>query len=268
MKKLCVIYRYCDKEIPATGIPRTKNFGTKKDILYKCMHSLMHQLQSFRLYRYKDIELELHTVEDPTKDAAINRELNTLVSHLINSYDSQGLVNKYKHHILNVGGNAASIGYTLDLGYQTDSDAIFFCEDDYLFDNLALGKMIEGYRELSTFLNTPVCIHPTDYIDRYTRTPLKPCHILLSTNSHWRTVTQTTGTVMMPKKVLVANWQNITKFRHYQILPNCTEDETINTTYTQYPCFSPIPTLAHHVQYKELLSPFYDLEFKRIYKHL
>lgn len=259
MKKLSIIYRYCDKEIPASGLARSSIFGSKYEILKNCLSSLVYTIDSYSiLNKKKDVEIEIHFVEDPVK----NENIKEIIAS--NIFRLKSLFIRTHEYKLNISGNAPSIGYTLDLAKSLDTDSIFFCEDDYLFNAHALKLMWEAHEELSTKLNIPVCIHPVDYIDRYTRNPLEPCHILLTQSMHWRTIRQTTGTVMMPKRVLMDNWENISKFRHYQVLPNCDEEHTINTTYHRFPCFSPIPSLAHHVQYKELLSPFFDIKFNRI----
>lgn len=261
MKKLTIVYRYCDKEIPASGIPRSQIFGSKKELWTKCITSIFNELKSFRLNKYKDLSLELHIVEDPVSNKYFSNTINEGLDSLLNLPNTI-----IKTHKLPTTGNAASIGYSLDIGYASDTDAIFFLEDDYLFNTDSFKLIIEGYQELSQFIRMPVCIHPVDYIDRYTRTPLDPAFVLTTRNHHWRTISNTTGTVVLPKVALMYNWDNITKFRNYQILPNCDEDKTINTTYKKYPCLSPIPTLAHHMQYDSLLSPFYDTNFKRIFK--
>lgn len=254
-KSLRVIYRYCDKETPESRMARPKEFGTKRDLVCKSLTSLVNSLASASR-AYIDLYPELTLVGDnvdPATDITMQGELGEYLDGL------GGRRTERSNLPTNVTGNAASIGHCLDIAYNCKEDLIFFMEDDYILHPDCIKLMVGAQEHFSSVLRVPVCMHPTDYPDRYTG-KVDPCVILLHGDRHWRTIYKTTGTFLIPRDALLANWQNISKFRYYGLRPGCDEDSTINTTYRTFPCFSPIPGLAHHLQYIHTLSPYLDLD--------
>ncbi len=133
---------------------------------------------------------------------------------------------------------------------EGDPEAIAATRDvgalrNYLFSGYKnLGYTDDQAQELT---NKDVIISPVD--DRYSYPPYRnePCQIAFSNGRHWRTDTHTTGTFMISRENLVRYWTEFIKFSRYDG-STFTENNTINHIYKKVPLFTPIPTLAIHVQ--------------------
>lgn len=89
-------------------------------------------------------------------------------------------------------------------------------------------------------------IHPTDYIDRYTRDLPKPSLIYLGRKRHWRTIDKTTVTFLISRRILLKYWDIYMKLVDFNKKNISGENQTINLIYKKEKCFSPIPSLAAH----------------------
>ena len=85
-------------------------------------------------------------------------------------------------------------------------------------------------------------------------------NVLIGSNRHWRTVANTTGTIGISKETLIKHWDKYEKFTKYGTDPQITEANTLNLVYEEHPCLSPVPSLAHHYQFEDTLSPFLPLD--------
>lgn len=237
-KDLVIIYRTCDKVDAVSGHPRIQ---PKKEVIKRCSNSLVRAVDYYIHHNTKDPkDVYLYTIDDHSSD-----ETKT---HLKDN------VNKgYDFIELDTTGNSESLKTCYTLADSMDEDClIFFLEDDYLLEHTALDEMVFLHDVLSN--TKQIITHPVDYIDRYKK--LYDSKILLGKSVHWRTIHHTTGTFMIPKSIFTECRINYTKFTDYGVVPGVTEDNSINLTYSKYPCFSPMPSLGHHYQYLHTLSPY------------
>lgn len=170
---------------------------------------------------------------------------------------SEKLTYLYKSNELNVitePGNGSSFKECIKIALASTHKYIFFIEDDYLFKDYAFYE-IEEFIKIREQQSDMFSLYPSDYPDRYKEDTLSS--IVLGKTVHWRTINKTTCTFLTNKKIVEKFKLDLLKFSLYGKVPGISEDNTINMLYKDYPCFSPIPSLAEHMQYKETLSPFY-----------
>jgi hypothetical protein len=240
MDKITIILRTCDKmekfSSPQQQVPRP--FGTKKEIIKKCFDSL---IESIELCSAMNVNVELRIVDDhssqETKDYLTSRTSKKIWE-------------------LSKTGNGESLKACYELARDECDGAIFFIEDDYLFEKSAIYECYMAQKDFGS--TNPVIIHPVDYIDRYTKK--YPSYICLGRSRHWRTIQHTTGTFLITKEILLDQWNNYMEFTELGLKPGVSEDTSINKIYKKYNCFSPMPTLAEHYQENWTLSPYSRLK--------
>jgi len=155
---------------------------------------------------------------------------------------------------LEVTGNGASLKETFTRGRDSCEDLVYCIEDDYLHDLSAVQELIESYGRLSATLESDVVLLPYDYPDEYRR--VVPTHVFLGSVRHWRRVWRSAGSFVTSRKVMQDYWQNYLGLCAYGVDPDITEENTIDLIYKEIPCFSPLPTIAVHMQLIDHISPF------------
>lgn len=235
MSDLTLILRTCDKVNAFSGF-RPRDFGSKSEVMKKCITSIANSLNYFKQSggTYTTMVVDDHST--PEMQRFITDTLGDVLLELDTS------------------GNGSSFVKCVDLAIESEGLA-FLVEDDYLLKPECIKSMVDTYTKLKTQSGSELCIHPTDYPDRYA-SPY-PSYILLGSDRHYRTINHTTCTFMYHSNVFKQYKDCLYKFAAYGSDPTITEDNSINLVYKQVPCFSPIPSLAEHYQYRETLSPFF-----------
>lgn len=148
-----------------------------------------------------------------------------------------------------------------EAGKTHGREVIYFVEDDYLHTSSAVTEMIDDYELFKKELgDREVALFPCDYPDRYLPKSIKPSYVVYGSNRHWRTVQETTNTCLLSHALLAAQWQHFeTLAKNYKLDPNITEENTINVVWRESAVlFSPIPSLALHLQFKQHKDPYID----------
>ena len=238
MLNLTIIYRSCDKVDCFSGQPRMK---PKQEVIKRCFKSLITSLYNQDSTKVNE---KLIIVDDSS-----SKETREFLSNTVEG--------KIKSNIIlheNLGNSGSLKQCYNEADKLPDDHLIFFVEDDYLFDQDCIGEMLYLYQK--TGPNSRYILHPVDYPDRYR--DIYECQIILGRTRHWRTIKHTTGTFMVPKKVFAEYRDYYEKFTEYGVTPGINEDNSINLVYSEVPCLSPLPSLAHHFQYESTLSHFLD----------
>ena len=243
---LDIIFRCCASVDSFHGTTRPLRMP-KSQLILGCLSSLLRAaLQA----QTADPELDLNfTVVDDHSDMATQNSIREQL-------EKSSL--KYQMISLEGSGNGASLTRTFTLGLNQGRGLIYFVEDDYLHAPSCLTEMLAAWKFLSEETKKEVVIHPYDCPDRYTM--LTPSYILLRPERYWRSIRHTTGTFMLHYKTLGQFWSLFEKFTRYGVDPAVCEDNTINIVYREVPCFSPMPTLALHLQSLGHISPFVSLD--------
>ncbi|GLE52932.1 hypothetical protein [Mycobacterium montefiorense] len=146
-------------------------------------------------------------------------------------------------------------------------ELIYLVEDDYLHAPSAIQKMVAAHALFKQrFAGREVALHPYDDPKNYW-SPIfsqEDCRVLYGTGRHWRTNTHTTNTCWIEIETLRRNWSVFELLARYSSTPygvanHIFEDSTINEIWReQVLLFTPIPSLALHLQYQEHKDPFLD----------
>jgi hypothetical protein len=137
-------------------------------------------------------------------------------------------------------GNLATFAKQIEiLLAQTDSDLVYFAEDDYFYLPNAFSRMAEFLRA-----NSDVdFISPYDHLDCYTlEIHRRPKWIRIHAGHHWRTAASTCLTFLTRKQNLVSNEANFRSYcrRNY--------DCSLWLSMTKFSIFDPVQTLRFAVQ--------------------
>lgn len=246
--KLDILFRSCDRVNCFSGGKRLVE-ASKQEIILRSLNSLIDSIWSARCKSiYKFPEYTITVVDDGSSSETIDRMLSLMdtrgVSGEIVSVDGQG--------------NGDSLKTTYEWAKRNAEDLIFFIEDDYLHKPEMMWEMNQFFYICKHRPGMDhLVLHPCDYPDRYTRALYKSW-ILLGHSRHWRSIQHTTCTFMLHKSTLLEHWDKYMAFTEYGKKPGVTEDNTINLVYRTVPCFSPMPTLSVHLQYKSVMSPYID----------
>lgn len=133
-------------------------------------------------------------------------------------------------------------------------------EDDYLHTEDAISEMLAAYTVFTSRMGLKeVAIYPFDCQHRYAAGQVKPCRVFYGGRRYWRTNLASANTIFTHKEI----------FRKYfpifEILaleyPKKDESDTINRLYNNLvdpggpvTLLTPIPSLATHLSYEELLD--------------
>ena len=159
-------------------------------------------------------------------------------------------------HSIGMTGNAASLSACFLHGQKSSAELLYFVEDDYLHAPEALSEMLESYALFTRHLGGRfVALFPADDPSFYRPATYVPSRIVEGSHRHWRTNVQTNCTFFISRAAFLA---------HYPVFELLTrngvdEGSSINKLW-QGPVvlFSPLPSLAAHLQFSDCIPPFFD----------
>lgn len=136
----------------------------------------------------------------------------------------------------------------------------YFCEDDYLHEESAIGEMWSFYRQVYLATGSHLVIHPQEGESLYNNA-YYPSYILLGERRRWRTMSHATHVFFTHARVVRDYWRYFenTRFvgdRKHRRLGS--ESRTTNLLFNHLPGFAPLPALAAHLQAPHTLPPFFD----------
>jgi glycosyltransferase involved in cell wall biosynthesis len=146
-------------------------------------------------------------------------------------------------------------------------ELVYFVEDDYLHTSSAIPEMLDAHALFKDKLGgREVALHPYDDPKNYWSVIFSQenCRVVQGTNRHWRTNTHTTNTCWVEAETLTRNWELFELLALYSSTPygrahHIFEASTINKIWReQVSLFTPIPSLALHLQYEEHRDPYLD----------
>jgi glycosyltransferase involved in cell wall biosynthesis len=243
-----ILFRSCDREFRQTQ----RNIeGSKQDIILGCLTSILQSVElSVRTHSECAVTYKLTVVDDGSSDSTVQQ--------------IHGIMEQWpgptKFVTTPSCGNGASIGFNLDWARQHCHDLIYFVEDDYIHLPPAISSLTDNWQHFASLFQQPVVLFPVDYPDRYMTHMPQGLHsatqLYLGRDRHWRTISSTTGTMLMHRDTLHTYWHCLSPFRYYGVDASISEANTINQVYQHVPCLSPVPTLAEHIMQADHSSPF------------
>jgi glycosyltransferase involved in cell wall biosynthesis len=235
---LDIIFRSCSR--PEAQVHGNTRIVPKPECVIKCLKSIVTNLSFFP-------DIRRVTVIDDHSDPEVVEQLQRLSTKFIAMQET---------------GNGESLAACYDFADKECQDLIYFVEDDYLHEPGSLLEMLHAYHDFSKNLGgREVAIFPLDCNDRYKPDMMYPSFIVPGEKRYWRTVQHTTGTVMLHKNSFERYRHLFQQFTLYGKDPRIHESTTINHIWRDpngVICFSPIPTLAYHLQLKEHLPLYTD----------
>lgn len=245
--KLDLLFRSCSRSDIQRYIPVSKG-----ELLVGCLNSVIGSIAILRSKR-PDIEIVLHVLDDhsdPHIVGTIQAALHTLQIKTV-------------FVPMTDTGQSASMHFANIYARDNCKELIYFIEDDYLHAPSALLEMVEAYEDFSANTGRHAIISPSDHVVEY-RPPnvnTRPLsRVVVGRARHWRTAPGTTSTYLIHRWTLDTYWDLYSKHATFAPDNDICEDNTINLIYRKEYCFSPLPSLAAHIEHPDLKSPFFDYE--------
>ncbi len=137
--------------------------------------------------------------------------------------------------------NMKNILKSIELAVDSANDLVYFLEDDYIHEKIALTEMLFTYEKISSQLNKDIFLCPADYPYLYSK--LENSNIYIGNMRHWRSVNETLITFLTSKKMILKylnELKSMATIRHHPM------EKKLHEIYEKENCFSPIPSLAMH----------------------
>lgn len=154
-------------------------------------------------------------------------------------------------------GNNASCLRSFEVGKGAEG-LVYFVEDDYLHEESAIEEMFHDWFLFSKNLGCPVALNPYDDPDNYLPNWIELTRVVHGLKRHWRTNVHSLGTFLIHTDAVRAHWKLFEDLAlYYEKVKGITEDSTIGKMWRQeIPLFSPIPSLALHMQTEHQKDPY------------
>ena len=221
----------------------------KPEVTRRCVASLIDTLNHAKA-TVPGLELELQVFDDHSdeqsvqdlKDNLSRATFQTQLTHLETKGIMPSILKCYEH------------------GRDNGKDWVYFAQDDYLYDETAVAKMLKASEEFSQNTGRPVSIYP--FNDPFKYQPVNVVvrsHIVRSSDRHWRTQIMTASCFMTHISIIRDEWHLFEKMGKTEVCGTM-EDESINQLFRSrgYYLFVPIPSLALHMQYCTEEDPLMD----------
>ena len=137
--------------------------------------------------------------------------------------------------------NMSNFYHSLELSKNTAKDLVYFVEDDYVHEELAIEEMLLSYEKFYTIFNEEVILLPADYPYLYSKN--ENTQIIFGNQRHWRKVNESLVTFLTSSKIVNEYWTELIKMASEWTDP---WEKTLHEIYTKKNCLSPIPSLSMH----------------------
>ena len=241
--KIEIILRTHDQSNIHTERQRYCNMP-KKELILGCLTSL---IKSSNL-------VENHTINYKILDDHSSKEL-------IQGIHSTFKFSRWPYELYNLKtpGYHYSGLKQFEMARDSEADLVYVVEDDYLHCLSALNEMIDSWQLFTNKTGNEVVIYPFDMQDDYEPPGMEPCFVVQGTKRHWRTGFWTTFTMMCKPKLFNEHWAIFEKLATGYDGKDIQEGNTICKIWrNQALRFSPIQSLALHMQFDQQKDPWID----------
>ena len=259
IKSLTVYLRTCSK-VNLWNQNKKRIFEcSKSEYSIRSLFSILKSL-TYAKKKLENINLELIIIDD-NSDKGFLEVLNSIIKKFnIKSSLFNLSYNEFKN--ITRDSNYSSILKSYNHAKANAEDLIYFVEDDYIHEQIAIQEMLLTYERISSQIKKEIIIFPVDYPFLYAQN--SPTYILLGNNKHWRKTEQSLATLLVSKEMLINYWNNFYEFATVVTDP---AEKPLHQIYENEACFSPIPSLAMHctnVNSIYGLSP--NIDWKRLWE--
>ena len=234
----------------------------KEEYIKRSLNSLVVSINSFKK-KFNKFEIYLTIV-----DQSDNEKMSSMFDEIFSKLDFKPTIiafdkNELKSEInvdfnKDIFGNLSSLLKCFKIGKESESDLIFFLEDDYLHKKTLIEEMLLTYQRISSQTKKELILVPSDYPFLYMEERLT--NILAGSHRHWQTLNKVLCSFMTSKEMLETYWENflLTCQNH-----NNPIEKHLNEICKKEICLSPIPSLSIHMANSNSIfgiSPFIDIK--------
>ena len=234
----------------------------KEEYIKRSLNSLVVSINSFKK-KFNKFEIYLTIV-----DQSDNEKMSSMFDEIFSKLDFKPTIiafdkNELKSEInvdfnKDIFGNLSSLLKCFKIGKESESDLIFFLEDDYLHKKTLIEEMLLTYQRISSQTKKELILVPSDYPFLYMEERLT--NILTGSHRHWQTLNKVLCSFMTSKEMLETYWENflLTCQNH-----NNPIEKHLNEICKKEICLSPIPSLSIHRANSNSIfgiSPFIDIK--------
>ena len=238
VKSLTVYFRSCAK-VHLWNQNKERIFGeSKTEYSLRSLKSVLESM-TYVQKNINTVNLKVIVIDDNSGSNFLSEQ-----NKLVNKYNIKNNIisldeNEFKD--ITQDTNFASIYKSYTHAKEKADDLIYFVEDDYIHENIALHEMLLAYERISSQLKKEIIMFPVDYPYLYAHH--SPTYIMLGNKRHWRQIDQSLATLLVSKHHLIQYWNNFLEFATVISDP---AEKPLHQVYEIEPCFSPIPSLALH----------------------
>tara|TARA_B110000444_G_scaffold31776_1_gene26921 strand:+ start:427 stop:1422 length:996 start_codon:yes stop_codon:yes gene_type:complete len=234
----------------------------KEEYIKRSLNSLVVSINSFKK-KFNKFEIYLTIV-----DQSDNEKMSSMFDEIFSKLDFKPIIiafdkNELKSEInvdfnKDIFGNLSSLLKCFKIGKESESDLIFFLEDDYLHKKTLIEEMLLTYQRISSQTKKELILVPSDYPFLYMEERLT--NILTGSHRHWQTLNKVLCSFMTSKEMLETYWENflLTCQNH-----NNPIEKHLNEICKKEICLSPIPSLSIHMANSNSIfgiSPYIDIK--------
>lgn len=224
----------------------------KIEVSSRCVFSLIDSL-NYAVENNPNIKIELQIFDDHS-DEEFLITLDRLIS-------LAKFPVKLEH--LETYGIMPSILRCYEHGRDYGKDWVYFIQDDFLFQQKSIDLMLYAIQEFSNNLGKAASIHAFNDPWEYYRPEnvAVSCHIVVGKDRYWRTNIHVPFSLMTHISIIRDNWDLFYKMGKSEVSGDM-EFESISKLYYErgYTAFTPIPSLASHMQAETEKEYFVDWE--------
>lgn len=212
----------------------------KIEVSLRCIFSLIDSL-NYAQKQYPNYKIELQIFDDHS-----DQEFLEILNRLIN-------IAKFNINLIHLEtrGIMPSILRCYKHGKEYGKDWVYFVQDDFLHQQNSVELMIHAIDQFSNNLNSPASIYPFNKPAEYhlAENTAVCCHIVVGKDRYWRTNIHVPVTLMTHISIIEKNWDLFYKMANSEISETMEMDSICKIYYERgYYCFTPIPSLALHMQ--------------------
>ena len=234
----------------------------KEEYIKRSLNSLVVSINSFKK-KFNKFEIYL-TIVDQSDSEKMSSMFDEIFSKLdfkptIIAFDKNELKSEINVDFnKDIFGNLSSLLKCFKIGKESESDLIFFLEDDYLHKKNLIEEMLLTYQRISSQTKKELILVPSDYPFLYMEERLT--NILTGSHRHWQTLNKVLCSFMTSKEMLETYWENflLTCQNH-----NNPIEKHLNEICKKEICLSPIPSLSIHMANSNSIfgiSPYIDIK--------
>ena len=190
IKSLKIIFRSCTSELIMDQNKKRLFDKSKNEYTFRALNSLLKSItEAKKIFHNINYDIVVSDTNSSENDLILIK--NILSKHKINHRLIEINLDSYKEKISGQYtkakfANMANLHCSLTLSKETDSDLIFFVEDDYIHTKNSILEMLFSYEKFTSMFKKEIFLLPADYPYLYTRD--SNTKIFLGNQKHWRLV--------------------------------------------------------------------------------